>query len=393
MLKHGTGLPRDVVRRALAMQAAPRDRIRLLGAGLVYLDGRNDRAGVRRLVDEIFGFLPEYEMAAAVPLNELAVRQYQSGDLPAAIATGERLGGRLLEARCFDSATRLLAFTARALLRAYAEKPRRKLLAQFFGVSQQIGDILSAKMEIRSALGEHLSDVERETESIWRQIAGGDDWRLAHRGYVAWTRWPGVRKLPEWELLGKALHPRNLESVRGALERDLRVRVDADFTVHMSVTTSRRDTGGPETIYAMCPLRGPRVFALRHNEAVTIEESDLPMLDIADGWANFIEIWGSRTVPHRLRIDLALGLVPSMVSCAPKDGEAPVATIRFDADGGHLEVTGARPGHCWLAVVGLRFGNSPELGRAMLDPTLPFRHELPIELYNTLLSRQASGGA
>jgi hypothetical protein len=177
----------------------------------------------------------------------------------------------------------------------------------------------------------------------------------------------------------------------------VRVRVDADFTVHMSVTTRRRDRDGPETIYAMCPLRGPSaafvagtsVFPLRRDEAVTIEESNLTVLDIADGWANFIRIWGSRTVPHRLRIDLALGLVPSVVSCVTQEGEAPVATIHFDADGGHLEVTGTRPGHCWLAVVGLRFGNSPELGRAMLDPKLPFSYELPIELYNAVLSRHS----
>lgn len=395
MLKHCTGLPRDLVRRALAVEGAPGERIRLLGAGLLYLDGRHDQAGVERLIDEIFGFVPAYEWAVAGRLNDLAVKQYQDGDLPAAIATGERLGRRLIDARCFASATNLLGFTARVLLQAYPRRPQPKLLEQFFGVSRQIGDIVAAHADIRAAQGPLLSDVARETESIWRQIAGGENWRLAHRGYLAWSRWPGVRKLPEWELLTKAVHPRNREAVRGAIERDVRIRIDADFTVHMSVTTHRLDRDGPDTIYAMCPLRGPSatfvagtsVFPLRRGEAVTIEESNLAVLDIADGWANLIRIGGSRTVPHRLRIDLALGLVPSVVSCVPKEGEAPVATIHFQGDGGHIEVTGTRPDHCWLAVIGLRFGNSPKLGRAILDPKLPFSNELPIELYNALLSR------
>jgi hypothetical protein len=407
-------LSNKIVRQALELDSQHEPvhhwvshRLSILGAGLTYYASQDDRGGIDAVLKEVFGYLGAYELTAVVPLNELAAWYYQNGDYLAAFEIGLDLGTRLRDARCFDSAARLLCFTARVILRAYGAQPELKLLARFFEVSEMIGRILSGHFDVRAAIGDRVSDVLTETESIWRQIADRGDWRLALQGYTAYTCWPAVRKILEWELLSNALHPRNVEAVQnlaayGSLTRESHVQINVDFTVNMTTTTHRQGRTGPDTVYGLCPLygsatelrspsatfvAGTAVFPLRHQESVTIKEIGVPALDIVNGWATYHERWGSRTVPHRLRIDLAPGLIPAGVRCQRRGGEPAAAAIRFDEVGCHIDVHGAFPDEPWLADLTMSFGNSPELGGAITAPSLPFIHEMPIEVYSLLMSR------
>ncbi|MFF3816722.1 hypothetical protein ACFYYD_08905 [Streptomyces bluensis] len=402
-----------MVRQALELDSAREGshhwvshRLSVLGAMLTYYASQNDHERISATLDEVFGYVCAYESTAIVPLNELAAWYYQNGDYPAAIDIGLDLGTRLRDSRCFDSAARLLCFTARVILRAYLSRPEPGLLGQFFEVSEMIGRILSDHLDVRTTIGDRMSDVLTETQSIWRQIADKGDWRLALRGYSAYRRWPAIRKIPEWELLSKAHHPRNVEAIHnlaasGSLTREAHVRIDNDFTVAMTTTTHRQGNTGPATVYGLCPLygsatelRGPSatfvagtaVFPLRHQESVTIKEISVPALNIVNGWATYHERWGSRTVPHRLRIDLAPGLIPAGLRCQRRGAEPAEATIRFDETGCHIDVRGAYRGEPWLADLIMSFSNSPELGRAITTPSLPFTQEMPIELYSLLMS-------
>ncbi|WP_143659207.1 hypothetical protein [Streptomyces sp. SA15] len=403
-----------MVRQALEIDSQPErshhwvsHRLSVLGAAMTYFASQKDSAGIGAVIDEVFGYVGAYESTAVVPLNELAAWYYQNGDYAAAIDIGLDLGTRLRDARCFDSAARMLCFTARVILRAYQARPELGLLGQFFEVSEMIGRILSEHVDVRATIGDRMSDVFAETQSIWRQIADKQDRRLALRGYSAYTRWPAARKTPEWELLSKAHHPRNVEAIQGlaasgSLTREAHVRITTDFTVTMTTTTHRQDHTGPDTVYGLCPLysgatelRGPSatfvagtaVFPLRPQESVTVKQIGVPALNIVNGWATYHERWGSRTVSHRLRIDLAPGLIPAGLRCQRRGGEPAEATIRFDEAGCHIDVRGAFPEEPWLADITMSFNNSPELGRAISTPSLPFTQETPIELYTLLMSR------
>lgn len=407
-------LPDNIVGQALELDlpAAPSHhwvthRLSILGAAMTYYASRDDRSSIDAILDEVFGYLSTHESIAVVPLNELAAWYYQNDDYPAAIDIGLELSTRLQNTRCFDSAARLLCFTARVILRAYKAQPEPRLLTKFFEVSETTGRILGGHFDVRTAIGDRMSDVLTETQSIWRQIADTQDWRLALRGYVAYACWPTVRKIPEWELLSKALHPRNLEAVQnlttyGCLTRGANVRINADFTVNMTTTTRRDDRTGPDTVYGLCPLyggatelrsptatfiAGTAVYPLRYQESVTIEEVNVPALKIVNGWATYRERWGSRTVPHRLRIDLAPGLIPAELQCQRRGGESAAGTIRFDELGCHIDVHGAFPEEPWLADITMSFGKSRELGTMITAPSLPFSQEMPIELYSLLMSR------
>ncbi len=416
---HATPLPDRTVRQALDIGSRPdgtlhwvSHRLNVLGAALAYFASRKDRAGGAAVQAEVFGYLDTHESTAVVPLNELAAWYYRNGDHPAAIATGLDLGTRLRNARRFDPAVRLLCFTARVILRSYQARPDTALLGRFFEVSEMIGRILSERSDVRAALGDQVSDVCTETRSIWHQIADQDDWRLALRGYSAYLRWPAVRRVPEWELLSKAHHPRNLEAVRdlalsGSLTREARVRIAPDRTVTVTTTTHREGATGPDTVYALCPLyggaterRGPAatfvagtaVFPLRRGQSVTITETGVPALDVVDGWATYQERWGSRTVPHLLRIDLARGLIPAELRCRRRGGERAEATVRFDEAGCHIEVRGEFGDEPWLADFAMSFSHSPDMARLITDKSLPFSQGLPIELYTLLMLGPAGRG-
>lgn len=416
MLKYAAAnrqsLPETLVRQALGLNP-PRDashhwvshRLSILGAVMTYYASRNDKASVEIILGEVFGYLGEYESTAVVSLNELAAWYYQAGDLSSAIDTGLDLGTRLRDARCFDSAARLLCFTGRLILRAYKAQPEDELLGRFFEVSEMIGRVLSDHLDVRAAIGARMSDVHSETESIWHQLADRGDWRLALRGYGAYVRWPAAPRIPEWELLSNALHPRNVEAVRnlaayGGLTREAHMTINADFTVNVTTTTHRGSSPGPDTIYGLCPLysgaaerhspsatfvAGTAVFPLRHNDSVTIDEVNVPVLRDDNGWATYHGRWGSRSVPHQLCIDLAPGLIPAAVTCRRRGGESARATIRFDKKGCHIVVRGEFPNEPWLADIYISFGRSRVLGKMMRRSTMPFSQEMPIELYSLLV--------
>ncbi|MEV6892202.1 hypothetical protein [Kribbella sp. NPDC051137] len=413
LLKYAAGNSRslsdELVRRALAHDVPHGGshhqvvhRLKILGAALTYFAAHNDPAGVEAAVSEVFSYVGAYESSAVVPLNELAAWHYGRGDLTAAIATGLAFGTRLREARCFESAARMLSFTARVIPRAYSAAPDPKLLEQLFDVSATIGRLLTEHVEVGTSIGDRVDDVLEQTESVWRQLADRDNWRLALRGYQASTRWPGVRRIDDWELLAKANHPRNLDAVRTTfLVRDCRLRIEADLTVTRTTSTTREGSSGPGTIYALCPLadrpaelRGPgatfvagtAVFALTAHETVTIEEIGVQVLSTADGWSTYRGRWGSNTVPHRLRIDLAPGLIPAVIRCEQRGRRSSRATVRFDETGGHIDVRGEYSDEAWVADVTVVFARSPELGRLITSPDLPFSQELPAELYTLMMA-------
>jgi hypothetical protein len=412
-------LPNTVVQQALELDShhgashhAVSHRLNILGAAMTYYASQNEQAGIEAMLDEVFGYLREYESTAVVPLNELAAWYYQTGDLPTAIDAGLGLGTRLRDLHCFGSAARILCFTGRVILRAYKTQPDRELLERFLDVSEMIGRILTEHVDVHIAIGDQMTDIRTETESIWRQIADHEDWRLASRGYGAYTRWPTAPRIPEWELLSAALHPRNVQAVRNVaamdgLRREAHVSINADFTVDMKTTTHRRGGTGPDIVYGLCPLyrgaaerhspsanfvAGTAVFPLRHRDSVTIKESNVPALQIDNSWATYHERWGSRTVPHELRIDLAPGLIPAAIRSRRRGGVSARATIRFDKAGCHIVVCGEFPNEPWLADLTISFGHSPELGDAMTAPTMPFNQEMPIELYSLLIPQLPSSG-
>ncbi|MGW2788207.1 hypothetical protein ACWC3X_44920, partial [Streptomyces populi] len=391
----------------------------ILSAGACYRAARGDHAAASRLQNEIAARLVSPTPEPAVHLSELSRWYSDHDDHLRALRQARTDSDSLEQAGLREMAMRSEWLVGDSALRAYTKSGDRRHLDTFVESSQRMGRLQPRQPNTDPRLREALDWAREQTKSLRQQLASQGKYRRALRAHQALTSWPdssgsGSGESPggaDWDLLEYALHPQNLAAIRaltaaGALRREATVRIAADHTVTIDVTTIRDEVTGPGSltavpslVYGCLPLpdapppqpgiayvAGAAIQTLRPGAPATLHTMTHPVPP-RDGSGNrlYRAVWGSTVIPHRVDIHLAPGLVPGLVECAPRSGYEPRTTIHFGADGCHLTLgppDGAAP---WLADVAVVFRVSADVGALLARPGSPFTHEMSFSQYSLLL--------
>ena len=337
----------------------------LLGAASCYQAaiGRFERAS--RYCEEIAGYLEDESLSVSAPvhLNELLMFYERKSLHQHCVQQGKLNAVALERAALWDVAARTYVFVC-----DHAGKSAREhgvnWIKMFLESSRKLARLDQRHPNLMAENREGIDITRQNTASLWEQLTELGNFRLALDAYRAVQAWrPGFQEA-NWERLGDALHPLNASAIEsmaaaGHLRREaiVYVRSDGPYSAHIKTIRQRiddKDKSSPGTVWGYWPadpaegisvpgiesfvVGGTVVFPLTPGAEVTVVHQRAGVVDTdGKGLYRYKDVWGSRTIPYVVRIQLEPNWIPLDVVCAKRSANEPFVWIRFDDTGCCIE--------------------------------------------------------